>query len=176
MSALSTKQKKYLAQLARQAFKVRGTPGADFDAWRHDEVAKAVGKAGLRCCSQLDYKAVQAHFLDMTGRSGQAMTALVQHQSEPRRQAEAVLLRELTNAGLHLNYANSICNAQFKCTLFDATEKQIWCIVYTIRNRASRKRRNNQTLLGTQEPMNPGKKNSSPGFLTSCLPHKNLLT
>jgi hypothetical protein len=146
MSELSTKQKKYLAQLARQAFKVRGTPGADFDEWRHEQVANAVGKAGLRCCSQIDYKAVESHFLDMTGRSGRAMTALVQHQSEPRRQAEAVLLRELAAAGQHINYANAICRSQFKCGLFDASEKQIWCLVYTVRNRASGKRRTDRVI------------------------------
>src|SRR4051812_11043236 len=32
--------------------------GNDFDEWRHAEVAKACGKAGLRCCENHDYPIV----------------------------------------------------------------------------------------------------------------------
>lgn len=149
MSAPLTKsQKRYLAQLARQALnQVRALARArgeafevDEETWRHEEVIRAVGKHGLRCCSQDDYADLKGHFLDRLGAYGAAFDARLRAATQKRRQAEAVLVRELQKAGLHLNYANSICQRQYRCTLFDATERQIWNLVYTIRNRAAQKR------------------------------------
>ena len=150
MSApLSKVQKRYLSQLARRALNqvralARGR-GEEFtatdDDWRHEEVIVACGKAGLRCCSQDDYKIVEAHFLERLGAHGAAFNAQVRAATEKRRQAEAVLCRELAAAGLRLGYAAAICERQNKCTLFDATERQLWHLVYTVRNRAAAKRR-----------------------------------
>jgi hypothetical protein len=150
MSApLSKIQKRYLCQIARRALnQVRALArvrGEAFDVkeedWRHEEVIVACGKHGLRCCSQDDYKTVEAHFLDRLGAHGAAFNAQVRAATEKRRQAEAVLVRELEKAGLHLNYANAICQRQYRCTIFDATERQLWNLVYTVRNRAATQRR-----------------------------------
>jgi hypothetical protein len=155
MSApLSNLQKRLLSQLCRRAFNrtralARGR-GEGFevreDDYRHEEVIKATGKHGLRCCSQDDFQAVRAHFLDLIGEHGSAFNAQLAAGTEKRRQAEAVLVRELAKAGLHLNYANAICQRQFPCTIFDATERQIWNLVYTVRNRANAKKRQAQSL------------------------------
>lgn len=152
MSApLSKPQKRYLSQLSRRALNqvralARGR-GETFevtdDDWRHEEVIAACGKHGLRCCSQDDYKLVEAHFLDRLGAHGAAFNAQVRAATEKRRTAEAVLVRECEAGGFRLDYANAICRTQYKCTLFDATEKQLWNLVYTIRNRAAKHRRVN---------------------------------
>jgi hypothetical protein len=146
MSApLSNKQKAYLAQLIRQAYrKVVGQPGPDVaseEDWRHQQVAAACGKVGLKCCDQYDYKRVEAHFLELLGNHGGAMRAHVQAETEPRRQAEAVLVRECERFGVRLAYAVAICQRQFRCGLFDATEKQIWNLVFTVRNRGNKRKR-----------------------------------
>lgn len=153
---LSNKQKSYLSQLARRAqyrlaamARGRGeVMGAvlDFtkegmDAWRQKEVGKACGKLGLRCCSQEDYKAVEAHFLHLIGEDGRAMQALVRSATEPVRQAQAVLVRELARFGLRQGYAEAICRRQFRCQVQDLTdESKVWNLVYTIRNRGKAKR------------------------------------
>ncbi len=150
MSApLTHKQKRYLSQLARRCLNIvralaRGR-GERFDVreddWRHQEVIAACGKHGLRCCTQADYNAVKAHFLDKLGSHGDAFNAQVRAATEERRVAEYKLAAECAAAGLHLNYANAICQRQYGCTLFDATAKQLWTLVYTIRNRAAAKRK-----------------------------------
>lgn len=150
MSApLSNYQKRHLSQLARRALNhtralARGR-GEEFNVteedYRHEQVIEACGKHGLRCCSQDDYKAVEAHLLDKLGQHGPAFNAQVRAATEKRRVAEFKLDAELKAAGLHVNYANAICQRQFNCTIFDATERQLWNLVYTVRNRAAAKRR-----------------------------------
>lgn len=156
MSAPFSKlQKRLLSQLAARAFRrecalARGR-GEDPDAswrahetWRHQQVAAACGKLGLRCCSQDDYKLVEAHFLHLLGEDGRAMAALVRHQAQPRSTAEAVLWRELQQAadvGITREYVAAICRRQFGCSLLDASENHLWHLVYTVRNRAAEKRR-----------------------------------
>lgn len=147
MSApLSNRQKRDLSKLASRLFaleaaRARGrgetpaTSKAAGDAFRRDQVAAACGKLGLRCCSQDDYKLVEAHFLNLLGESGQAMNALVKHQTNPRRVAEYKLVQACEQAGLNLAYAAKICWHQFKCSLEDANEKQIWCLIFTMKNR-----------------------------------------
>jgi hypothetical protein len=39
---------------------------------------------------------------------------------------------------VNINYAAVICRAQFKCELPLATDRQLWCLTFTIRNRRSR--------------------------------------
>jgi len=146
MSApLSHHQKRYLSQLARRAWEAAerevGTP----EEFRHAEVARACGKAGLRCCSQDDYKHVEAHLLDLCGEPGKALAAHVAAVTQPRREAEAVLARACREAGLQLGYAAAICQRQFHCTLGDANERQLWNLVYTVRNRGRAKQKHERT-------------------------------
>ena len=164
MSALSIKQKQHLAQLARRAFNLEGAKARSsgvnehdiqiapdwqtamaalaaegsnkaFEEWRHQHVARACGKQGLRCCSQLDYKTVEAHFLHLLGEDGRAMNAHVRADSEPRRQAEAVLVKKCKECGFTLNYAAGLCQAIHKVALDDAPPGVIWKVIYTVENR-----------------------------------------
>lgn len=141
---LKKHQKWEIVKLARAAFdKIdpADIDGQTFDEWRHSEVARACGKNGLRCCDQDDYAPVKAHFLDMVGASGAAFNWHVRAQSQGDRVARAVLERECGKAGVSLGYAIAICKRQFRCELNDASEKQLWSLVYTVRNRASARRR-----------------------------------
>lgn len=138
---LSHKQKSYLSQLARRAWDMAerevGTP----DEFRHAEVILACGKAGLRCCSQDDYKHVEAHLLDLCGEPARAFNAHVAAVTQPVRQAGAVLARACREAGVELGYAAAICQRQFRCGLADANERQLWNLVFTVRNRGLARKR-----------------------------------
>lgn len=160
---LTNDQKRILAQLARRAFnKLRAmaigrgeTFPMEHDAagepidpllwnekdFRHHHVAVACHKDGLKCCSQEDYAAVKGRFLHLLGEDGKAVKVLVHGETNAKRIAEYKLLKELRRAGLSNGYAESICRNMFHCTVADATDKQIWKLIFTIRNRASAKRK-----------------------------------
>ncbi len=144
MSApLSHLQKRLLSQLARRAWELADREVGTAEEFRRAEVARACGKAGLRCCSQDDFLRVRAHFLDLCGEPGAAFNDHVRAESEPLRQAQAVLRRECERFGLSLNYANAICRNQNGGAGLDAVgEQKIWQLIYTIRNRGNARRRN----------------------------------
>lgn len=144
MSApLTNAQKRILSQLARRAFNrelaiARGrgeTLSETTEQYRHRHVAAASGKLGLRCCSQDDYGAVKAHFLDLLGESGAAVNALVHQSGNARRIAEYKLVQACEQTGLGIGYAAKICANMFKCSLEDASADQIWKLMFTVKNR-----------------------------------------
>lgn len=138
---LSHKQKSYLSQLARRAWETAEREVGAPEDFRHTEVARACGKAGLRCCSQDDYKHVEAHLLDLCGEPAKAFNAHVAATTQPVRQAEAVLARACREAGVELGYAAAICQRQFRCPLAEASERQLWNLVFTVRNRGHARKR-----------------------------------
>lgn len=153
MSApLTNVQKRTLAQLARRAggllaAQARGR-GAEPDwkteeEFRHREVIKATGKAGLRCCTQSDYSAVKGHFLELLGHHAAAFNAQVRSATEERRQIEWKITQACKEFGFHLSYADKICRAQNKGAGLDTVDdKKLWNIFFTLRNRGRSKTRN----------------------------------
>lgn len=157
MSAkLTNDQKRYLSQLSDRAFRFLGAKArgrgeawpeqatANLASFRHAEVAKACGKLGLRCCSQDDYGTVKAHFLSLLGEDGRALKAHVEGAKNPDRIAEWKLTQEIDAAaavGITRRYAEEICKRQFGCTILEATTKQKWNLMFTIRNRAAARRK-----------------------------------
>ncbi len=157
MSApLTNGQKAYLSQLSDRAFRFAGAKArgrgetwpediaANLASYRHAEVAAACGKLGLRCCSQDDYKSVEAHFLNVLNQPGKAFQAHVRAQGNDERIAEWKLLQEIKAAadvGIDHRYAEAICKRQYGCTIIEATAKQKWNLLFTIKNRASAKRK-----------------------------------
>lgn len=140
MSPLTNDQKRTLACLARDAYRaaLADSDGAlveDEATWRHNQTIAAVNKHGLRCCDQGDYAALMGHFLHLIGREDAALYWHLRAQSEPRRQAEVVLRRELAKRNLQVNYAETICINMFKCALVSASAAQLWKLSFTIRNR-----------------------------------------
>ena len=140
---LNNGQKRILSQLAQRAYNReralalgRGEEMTERpDDFRRRHVVTACGKQGLRCCSQDDYGAVKGHFLDLLGEHRQAFDAVLHGEGNARRVAEYKLIEAVQAAGLTLAYAAAICRSQFKCTLEEATSKQIWCLTFTIKNR-----------------------------------------
>lgn len=161
---LSRRQKLNLVLLARRAWDASakgigaiGNSSAAFDEWRHQEVTRACGKVGLRCCENDDYPRVKAHFLHLLGEDGAAMEWHLRAATEPRRQAEAVLWRELRAAGLQPAYVEAICRTQFKCGVIEAGVKQLWSLVYTVRNRGRQKRISQKATEGTKRTEKAGR-------------------
>jgi hypothetical protein len=163
MSApLTNNQKRYLAGLAERAFNLeaarargRGEAVADGwrerEAWRHEEVAKACRKLGLRCCSQDDYKLVEGHFLKMVGEEGRALNAFMRATTEKRRVAEWKVCQACDEAGVRLGYAEAICRAQNNgLGLQEVGEKALWRLVYTVRNRGRARRRHQSSVTSNQ--------------------------
>ena len=144
MSALSNKQKYILASLARRAFRRSaaiarglGQPLAeDENTWRHERVAEAVGKPGLRACGQEDFKTIEGHFLHLLGQDGQAVESHFQAATEPRRVAEFKVIQACEKWGFSLNYADAICRRQNHGTgMQDVDDKTLYHLMFTIINR-----------------------------------------
>lgn len=157
MSApLHNQQKQQLAMLFRDAFEGQRREareaGAvmeggiyisailnDFDEWRHEQVARACNRAGLTCCSQDDFAALMAHVMALLGRAGDAHYWQERAAGNPVRVALYKLHAALREGGLDTSYAAAICQRQYHCTLDQANAKQLWSLVYTVRNRSRKK-------------------------------------
>jgi hypothetical protein len=137
MSApLNNSQKGFLCLLYRRAFDHQALgEAADPETWRHDQQVKACGKSSLRACTQSDFAALMARGYDLSGESGLALKWLLKAGINPKRVAMSKLEAACAERGLSLAYPAAICRRQYRCDLEDATEKQVWCLVYTIRNR-----------------------------------------
>lgn len=147
-SPLSNEQKAVIGQLAREAW--LAWPGRDafleanpelsaskcFEAWRHVEQGKATGGIqSLTRCTQDHFLPLRAHFKAMLGNGAGAMRDHLRAQEEPRIRARWKLQQALDERGLAEGYAAAICQRQFHCALGDASEKQLWCLFYTITSR-----------------------------------------
>lgn len=145
---LSNQQKGDIAKLARQAYDAweqrdefeLANPTlsrtACFEAWRHVEQGKAVGVQSLRLCtSEKHYLRLMAHFAKLLGESARALLLLLRHGEEPRIRAYFKLRQALAERGLAEDYAAAICRRQYKRPLGEASEKQLWNLFYTVRNR-----------------------------------------
>jgi len=149
-SPLTNHQKRRLAQLAREAHRAylnsEDCPDQPLsaDEFRHHHCHLACDKPGLTLATQSDYKAIESHFLQLLGRHQAAFQAQLRHATESRRLVEFKLDAACQQWRLNLAYANKICQRQYKCDLADATEKQLWRLVYTINNRGRAKSKHNQ--------------------------------
>lgn len=133
--ALSHNQKAALCILARQTFDAIATATLDFNHWRREEQFNAVGKLSLCDCIQADYLRLKAHFENLAGKSGRAFDTLIRAETDEARIAMHKLREACADAGVQLEYAEKICRVQYKCALDEANEKQLWRLVYTVRNR-----------------------------------------
>ena len=89
----------------------------------------------LDCTSECDYLRLCAHFLRIAREYDAANSAQLRAGTESRRIAEHKLREALRERGLAEEYAASICRRQFRCALREANANQLWCLVFTIRNR-----------------------------------------
>lgn len=133
---LSKNQKTRLSILAREAAIAQRISLAktDLDAWRHEESIRA---CGLRIseASQQHWPDLKAAFELLAGKPEKAFETQFREGDNKRRVALHKLTGALQSKGLHPSYAASICHAQFKCAIEDATAKQLWCLFFTVSNR-----------------------------------------
>jgi ribosome modulation factor len=147
MHSLSNLQKREIAIAARRAYDAKPDREAFeainsdlsrsdcFNAWRHVEQGKAVGIQSLTEMTQAHYGKVLAHFQRLAGNLAAADHTLARDADNGRRVARFKLDEALRERGLSEGYAASICRSQNRCTLDHATEKQLWRVFYTVRNR-----------------------------------------
>lgn len=165
---LSRRQKRLVAQAAAAAWAVcperegylDANPGlsasAVADAWRRVQQGEVLGlpRQSLREATQADFPALMAHFLALREQWCPAPQPVdtpapserwaARAATDGGRRALYVLRRELASAGLAEEYAAAICRRQYRCGLAEASERQIWRLVFTVRNRGRAKRRDAQ--------------------------------
>ena len=148
MSAkLSNRQKWILSDLARQAWTKAGPEldGITEEDFRHQEVARACGKLGLRCCDQNDYKLIEGHLRELLGQRGAVFKANLRAATETTRLVQHKILAACEEFGFQLAYADKIARAQNHGRALDELEeKALWRIFYTIRNHGLARKRKPQ--------------------------------
>jgi len=120
--------------------KVDDSPAA-FDAWRHAEVMRACGKAGLRLCDQRDFNRLRGHFMDLAGDHGGAFKCAIQAQTETRRQMEAAIILACERGGVALGYAEAICRGRSGLSLTEASDETIKQVLITLKSRLRARQR-----------------------------------
>lgn len=148
-SLLSNEQKASICIAAREAFENQktknseGLPVSGFPAfesisfrdWRCAEQFKITGKESLTDCTQADYLPLLGHFQNLAGESGRAVKTYLRQDLQDKRVAMFKLREECGARGLELSYAAAICRRQYKCELDQANPRQLWNLVFTVRNR-----------------------------------------
>jgi len=129
---LTREQKARLSILARAAFAKSGS--GDANVWRREVAIRACGRR-ISEAVQRDYLTLKATFQDLAGESGRALETLLRSESEPQRVALYRLTQECGKRGLQLAYPEAICRRQYHCGLSQASPKQLWNLLYTVRNR-----------------------------------------
>lgn len=106
-------------------------------AWRHHQQGLVLGlpRQSLTEAHQGDFAPLLAHFSALAGREAAADNWAARAATDGPRRARWILERELKARGLSTGYAAAICRTQNKCVLDDASEKQLWRLVFTVRNR-----------------------------------------
>jgi len=147
MSPLSNLQKREIGQAAHAAWlacpdreallAINGDMSATAveKAWRHCEQGKAVGIQSLCACTQAHYGRLLGHFQALAGHTAAADRTRARDADNDRRVALYKLEQALRQRGLSLGYAAAICKTQYKCTLEQASARQLWRLVYTVRSR-----------------------------------------
>jgi hypothetical protein len=147
MTPLSNLQKREIAIAARRAYDAWSereafelinselSRTACFEAWRRVEQGKATGIQRMTAMTQDHYAPALAHFVALAGDAGRATRVLARGADNDRRIARYKLDEALRERGLDPGYAAAICRRQFRRPLAEASAKQLWCLVYTVRSR-----------------------------------------
>jgi hypothetical protein len=135
---LDNGQKTALVILAKQAWeRVRLVDDTvtDFNSWRQEQAMEAV-KCRISEARVGNFSALKRHFLNLAGKAGAAFNSAMRESTEAERIAFATLQRECAERELPLDYPAAIARKQFKgAALKDLNAKQLWCLVFTVRNR-----------------------------------------
>lgn len=115
-----------------------------FNYWRRREVAnalrerckrKAAPPNSFKILSQTDYGFVLAHFVGMYNFE-RGVEIFNKAKAQEYATVMALLEKSCRERGLdYPSYPNHVCKDQFRCEVEDASVNQLWCLVYTVRNR-----------------------------------------
>lgn len=137
---LTDGQKARICIVANQAAKKQGVTGwREVSAWRREQQLQHFGLKSLTAAAQDQYADIKAHFEALAGETGRAFSTALRGQDNDRRIARWHLNKALAAAKLSPAYAQAICKNQFHCTLDEASKKQLWNLVYTVKNRGKAK-------------------------------------
>ena len=153
-------QVKAMILAARRAYDIQAKAGlvddgVGFDAWRRAALHDVVGAAApdsFRAVTQRDYRAVLRYFLALAGEDVENVERV--ECDERRRALWALALVEGEVADSFggreeaARYADALLGKIHRTDRDRATARQIWSVIFTLRNRASGKRA--KTPLGTR--------------------------
>jgi len=139
--ALTKPQLARICIIANEAAAAHGITGwREVAAWRREQQRERFGLASLTAATQDQYADIKGHFQALAGNAAEAYET-IRRGLDKRRVARWNLDKALREANLALPYAVAICRTQYRTALEDASAKQLWALVFTIRNRAAAKRR-----------------------------------
>lgn len=155
-------QVKAMVLAARRAYKVQSDAGlvddgVDFDAWRRATLHDVVGAAApdsFRAVTQRDYAAVMDYFGRLAGDKRAEARRSDTIADEERRALWALNLVEEEVAGTlggregARRYADALFRKIHKTDRYGATARQVWAVIFTLRNRATKRRA--KTALGAR--------------------------
>lgn len=134
---LENEAKWRLVRLAKEAWDAVG-PEADFDTWRQAEARKATGGLSISEACARHFRLIQAHFLRLKGAVEAAQHAEQRAALGALEIARNALRRALAETKQDWHAARTIASRFYKgAALRDLTAKQVWSVVYTLRNNAS---------------------------------------
>ena len=131
-------QKANLSMLAAEGFKHQKVMGCTLEEWRHEMAVQACGYR-ISEARQEHWSDLRAAFLDLAGQPEKAYRTHVRSVDNKRRVALYKLEQECAARGLDVSYPATICRRQFRLSLEEASAKQLWCLVFTVRNRRKAK-------------------------------------
>ena len=144
-------QVKAMVLAARRAYK-------DFDSWRRATLHDVVGAAApdsFRAVTQRDYAAVLGYFMELAGNSGKSGDSGKSGIADEQRRAiwslnlvEGEVADAFGGRGEARRYADALLWRIHKTDRQTALPRQLWAVIFTLRNRAARKRA--KTALGAR--------------------------
>jgi len=171
---LTALQRRRLAVAARRAYDTQAglglvAEGETFDAWRHARVRETTGRGGLRELAQRDYGRMMARFIELAGgsaRRGDWRAAAKPAARDDADRARGALRAECAaqagafgGAAQAEAYAAALLERIHRRTWQDATARQLWQVLFTVRNRARAKNRRKcpGTASGPEPVPTPGR-------------------
>jgi len=144
-----------VAQAAWRAQTAAGLTADGFDVWRGGTLFDAVHLSSFRSVRQSEFNVVLALFHKLAGNTIAAMaTESASGANDQRRRAAFALKAEIAKCADVLGgavgatrYAEAIAWNKYRTGIEGLSAKQVWCVFFTIRNRANKKRQEAKQLL-----------------------------
>ena len=163
-AVVKSHQVKAMILAARRAYKMQADAGlvddgVDFDAWRRATLHDVVGAAApdsFRAVTQRDYAAVMDYFGRLAGDKRAEARRSDTIADEERRALWALNLVEGEVAGTlggregARRYADALFRKIHKTDRYGATARQVWAVIFTLRNRTNSKRTTARTEAGAE--------------------------